>query len=110
MEGSAAATMPAVCQRCMERFELTLTVHLKLLFSDNDSTTVEGGQYEVWELDEEVVSPLEIVEEALIMALPLAAMHGSGKKCGAIAEREGPESAATVRPFADLKTLLQDGS
>ncbi len=109
VEGSIATTIPAVCQRCMEPFGLTLKMPLKLMFAGSDSTTVAGEQYDVWELDEEVVSPLDIVEEALIIAMPLAALHGSGTECGAVDDHEGPGSAETVRPFADLKSLLRDG-
>lgn len=109
VEGSVATTIPAVCQRCMEPFGLALTMPLKLLFSDSDNTVTAGEQYEVWELDDEAVSPLDLVEEALIMALPLVALHGSGTECGAVDENDGPGSTETVRPFADLKSLLQDG-
>lgn len=109
VEGGASATIPAVCQRCLEPFNLSLDVPLKLLFADNESAASVGEQYEVWELDEAVVSPLDIVEEALIMAMPLAAAHGAATTCGAMGESPGSERRDTVRPFADLKSLLQDG-
>lgn len=108
VEGSVSATMPAVCQRCLLPFDLSLNVPLKLLFAVGDAATGAGEHYEVWELDEPGVSPLEIVEEALIMAMPLAALHGVGTTCGAMDETAGAGNRELVRPFADLKSLLQD--
>jgi len=106
VEGSVSATIPAVCQRCLQPFELSLKAPLRLLFADGNEITGADGQYDVWELDEPVVCPLELVEEALIMAMPLAASHGIETMCGAV---EGSTSAGNkefVRPFADLKSLL----
>ena len=56
-------------------------------------------------MDEERLRPLDLVEEVLIMALPLATLHDGDAAC---AERECPEEAPATktRPFADLKLQM----
>ena len=84
LEGEVSTTIAAVCQRCLEPFELPLNVELKLLFGDDEAAAANPG-FEVWELDEEKFRPLDLVEEALIMALPMAALHVDNEAC------HGPE-------------------
>ncbi|NIL92977.1 MAG: hypothetical protein GTO71_00705 [Woeseiaceae bacterium] len=104
LEGEVSATIDVVCQRCLEPLSLPLAVELKLLFAADEA--VDGGDdFEVWELDEESIRPLDVVEEALIMALPLAAMHDN-EKCRSPDEAEAGESV-TIRPFAALKSQME---
>jgi uncharacterized metal-binding protein YceD (DUF177 family) len=61
---------------------------------------------EPWELDDEMVCPAEIVEEVLIMAMPLSAMHDDAAACREF-EAAGDEVEQTTRPFAALKARLE---
>lgn len=107
LEGHAAVDMPAVCQRCLERFELPLATDFRLLFSGPGGRADESLEYEVWELEEPTVRPLDVLDEALVMALPFAAMHASEAECGPLAAQAKVEGEAAVRPFADLKSQLR---
>ena len=108
LEGHAAAEVPAVCQRCLEPFRLTLEAGLRLLFSGPGRSVDPSLDYEVWELDEPLLRPLDVVDEALVMAMPLAAMHESEADCGPLAEQARTEKdEAQVRPFADLRSKLR---
>lgn len=106
LEGTVTATLDTVCQRCLQAMELPLAVDLRLLFTDDD-TLADNADFEVWELNEDTLRPLDIVEESLIMALPLAAVHGEDGDC-----RRPEEAAAkrpdTVRPFASLKAQMEN--
>ena len=99
-------TIDAVCQRCLEPMKLPLTVDLRYLFTEAGPDAVEEG-IEVWEMDEELLRPLDLVEEVLIMAMPFAALHGSDAAC---AETESPEETkgTTTRPFADLRSQMDN--
>ena len=109
LEGHAAVEIPAVCQRCLERFELELATDLRLLFSGPGRSADESLDYEVWELDERLLRPLDVVDEALVMAMPLAAMHEAQADCGPLAEQATVEKEeAQVRPFADLRSQMRD--
>ena len=106
LEGEIATDIAVVCQRCLEPFELPLSTTLKmLLLKSADATTVQN-EFEIWEVEEDVVRPLDIVEEALIMALPLSAVHQSRDLCGPLAASVTDENKETVRPFADLRSQM----
>jgi uncharacterized metal-binding protein YceD (DUF177 family) len=76
-----------------------------LLLQSADATTTQDD-YEIWEVEGDAVRPLDIVEEALIMAMPLSAVHPSGELCGPLANTVTEEDKKTVRPFADLRSQM----
>ncbi len=111
LTGSASARLTAVCQRCLEPFELPVEVDLRYVLpaAGEQSDGLEG--YEAWEMTGELLRPLDLVEEALIMALPLSAAHPSPELCGPLAGRleASPTGAGeTVRPFAGLKAQMKE--
>jgi len=105
LEGYVAATVDAVCQRCLEPFQLPLEVKLELLFAAGPDDFVDTRGYDVWELDEDRLRPLDIVEEVLVMAMPLAAMHVDDAACKGL-QGEAPAESSTARPFASLRAQM----
>ena len=65
----------------------------------------ELGEYEVWELTEETLRPLDLVEEGLIMAMPFSAMHTDSVDCSRLEMKTESEQKTTM-PFADLKSQM----
>lgn len=110
LSGWVSAEVPAVCQRCLEPLTLSLAQELKLLLTGAEVPEALGD-FETWEIDEAWVRPADIVDEVLIMAMPLAAMHADRRSCGALAGRltqdRGAGGGDTVRPFADLRTRMR---
>jgi len=107
LEGEVAATVDAVCQRCLEPFRLILCSELHLLpVMSGDSALADDG-FEIWELDDDTVCPADIVEESLIMAIPFSAMHDSGETCSNF-DAEASDASQTTRPFAALKSQLDE--
>lgn len=109
VEGHASLRLPAVCQRCLEAAEVPVSVTLRhLLLPESDAgADVEG--FDVWELGENTFRPSDLLEEALIMALPVSAMHEKPDDCGPLAGQleNGKETDSdTTRPFADLRALM----
>jgi uncharacterized protein len=101
-----AGTVDLVCQRCLEAFRLPLEVESGLLLLEFDQEAPGFEQYEVWELEEPLLRPLDIVEELLIMALPLSAMHVESAACRALTagKQKGAEEKTT--PFAALREQM----
>lgn len=102
--------LPAVCQRCLRAFELPMetTFGLALVLmgeSGGDSSTAPAG-YEPWELADKSARPIDIIDEALVMALPMAPKHIDLAECRVV------ESASTDRktttPFARLRAQMDD--
>ena len=105
VDGKAAVTLDAVCQRCLAPFRWSLDVPLHLVFGTAAGSSAAAAEYELWELPEATMRPLDIVDESLVMAMPLAAMHENDSACGAPAEMV-EESAEKIRPFAALKAQM----
>ncbi len=108
LEGRISASIDAVCQRCLEPFELSLNAQLKLLLQipDGDATAFE--EYEIWETADDTVRPLDIVDEALIMAMPLSPSHDDAGMCGPLAKKMLSDDSEMIRPFADLKSRMRE--
>ena len=106
LEGEVTATIDAVCQRCLEPLRLPLRAELRLLFASDTGTPTGDEEFDVWELEEDTLRPLDLVEEVLIMALPLAARHVDDAACRAT---DGPdeEPGEMTRPFAGLKAQME---
>ncbi|HEX5788554.1 MAG TPA: DUF177 domain-containing protein [Woeseiaceae bacterium] len=103
--GRLTARVPAVCQRCLEPFEWPLESRVDVRF-----TTAHGShredERELWELDDERVRPLDVVDELLVMALPLSARHSDDARC--VVTGESRPDGDTTRPFADLKARMDE--
>jgi len=110
LTGSADANVAAVCQRCLEPFELKLCIEPDLLLLDADEVAEGFEDLEVWELEEQAVRPQDIVEELLIMAMPLSAMHDNMNECKALLSADSSVDEVIeklVNPFADLRSQMK---
>jgi uncharacterized metal-binding protein YceD (DUF177 family) len=110
LTGQVTANIAALCQRCLEPCEIVVATELKMVFVKESprlkAADIEFSEYDVWELAEDTIRPLDIVEEALIMALPLSPLHPSRDLCGPLADNVVQEKTDTARPFADLKSQM----
>ena len=108
VDGTIDAGLTLVCQRCLEPFRMPVEASFRMVFTapEGDTETLSG--YDNWELDEDTVRPIDIVEEALVMTLPLAPVHGSIEDCGPVAGQISKEKQDTVRPFANLRAQLDE--
>ena len=107
-----AASLPLVCQRCLRPVNWPVASVGRIAFVEGTSTAsdeVDGR--EPYETRGGRVRLIEVVEEELLLALPLVATHGSPALCEQLAspmsalENAGPAGDAQ-RPFAGLKELL----
>ena len=110
LTGSAGANAAAICQRCLEPFELKLCIEPELLLLDAKEVAQGYEDIEVWELDERAVRPQDIVEELLIMAMPLSAMHDNMAECKAFLSADPSVDESTeelVKPFVALRSQMK---
>ncbi len=99
-------TVDAVCQRCLEPFRLPLEAEADLLLLELEQTAEGYDDYEVWELEETQLRPLDIVEEMLVMTMPFSAMHVDSASCNALAPvTQAPDQDMTT-PFAALREQM----
>jgi len=107
--GSAKVEVGAVCQRCLEPFQLQLCVAPKLLLLEAQQVADGYEDFEVWELDEQQLRPRDLVEELLIMAMPFSAKHENLADCKAFASADPTDDENVeklVKPFAALRAQM----
>jgi uncharacterized protein len=101
-----------ICQRCLQAFGWPVASEFKLAFVADEAA--EAGlppDYDAVLLGYERPSLRDMVEDELLLALPLVPMHPSKEDCGPLGQSAASEeclvSAEDVRqPFAVLKDLL----
>jgi uncharacterized protein len=110
VSGCATTRIDAVCQRCLEPFQLEISTELKLLLLDAEQQVDGYEEFEVWELDTPAFMPQDIVEELLIMAMPHSAKHDRMAECKAFSPAKFPGTGVVTelkRPFADLRSQME---
>jgi len=110
LDGAVLAQVPAVCQRCLEPFVYALDVPVAVQFgreSDRKDAAAVSPGYEFWELPDDRVRPVDIVDELIVMAMPLSARHANDEDCKA-PEEAGVASDDRTRPFADLRRQMEN--
>ena len=107
VDGSVETRIDAVCQRCLAPFEMPLVAKLKYVFGVPDDSADAVPDREVWELIDTNVVPIDVVDEALVMALPFAAKHEDPDDC--VEFDNTPETGErTTKPFATLKAQMDE--
>jgi len=101
------------CQRCLKPCACAVDEEALLVVVASDTDDVPGG-YEPLLGDPERLSVVEVIEEQVLLGLPLVPMHATAAECGAAAAAlaaadEGPAVEETQKPFANLRELLDEG-
>lgn len=106
--GNAATTATMTCQRCLQPMQVTLEADIELaVVADEMQAGSPTGDMEPLVSANGEVSPLALVEDELILALPVVPMHGPGTRCEVPAEAI-PSGTARPNPFAVLKSLKRE--
>ncbi len=101
IDGEASATVRVTCQRCLEPMSVALNARIRLAVDADDASLPEGREAVM--SDNGGVSPLALVEDELILALPIVPMHAEGECSMRLAENPAP--AERESPFAVLQQL-----
>jgi uncharacterized protein len=97
------------CQRCLRPCACVVDETASLVVVARDTDEVPGG-YEPLLGDPERLSVAGLIEEQVLLGLPLVPTHGTAAQCGAAAALAADEAEAAAdekqRPFANLRELL----
>lgn len=113
--GEISATLVSVCQRCLAPFEWELATAVRLLLVEAGEGVASHDGLELWELDSGEARPLDIVDEALVMAMPLAVRHAELDDCVELESGKRPDPAPAesgermTTPFAGLAEQMGIG-
>jgi uncharacterized protein len=80
------ADVELVCQRCLEPFRQELVESVNVVIADSDSLpeTVPTG-FEPFELEDARLQPAQLIEDEIIVAIPLVPKHARVEDCGSLA-------------------------
>ena len=106
------ASLPLTCQRCLQQVSWPVTSATRLAFVDaTAAASAEVDGRDAFETRAGHVKLIDVVEEELLLALPLVATHTAPAACEVLAPPgAAPQQASTAeraqRPFEGLKELL----
>lgn len=115
------AQLQVTCQRCMAPMQLTVETRSPVLVVETEREAEEApAGWETFLAPEGRLSLAALVAEEVLLAIPIVPLHDAGLGCAAVApdaavaspagsKAAAAEAGATVRPFADLKALLERG-
>jgi len=103
--GHVRADVAMQCQYCLDPVEVAVSAGLDLVLVDSARAGAAGELPDAILLEEDDIGLVSLVEDDLILSLPMVARHGSGDCIGNLEYKqdEGP----TDNPFAVLERLKQ---
>jgi uncharacterized protein len=112
IEGSLRGCLRRDCQRCLEPVDLDVRIDLKLAVTGTGGEELAPADFEPWQTDEENVTVGQLLEDELLLALPMVTRHENERQCGELARRllgdEGEPPVERDNPFAVLRQLKRD--
>jgi uncharacterized protein len=81
-----ATTVELICQRCLEPFELPIAERTEVMFVEpGEAGASIAEDVEPVELDDGRLLPAQLIEDELIVAIPLVPKHARIEDCGSLA-------------------------
>jgi uncharacterized protein len=117
------AQLELICQRCMGPMPLPIDTSSSVLLVESEADAEAAPvEWETYLAAEGRLSLAALAAEELLLALPVVPLHADSRVCEAAVGRapvaraaepappSGTSEQATVRPFADLRALLDGGT
>jgi uncharacterized protein len=108
VDARVSGTVVLSCQRCLKPCEVTIDEAAPLVVLATDEGAVPAG-FDPILGNAERLPVIEVIEEQLLLGLPLVAMHPPGAGCPRGAEPAADEAPDRQKPFANLRELLDKG-
>jgi len=106
LRGSAEVEVPLICQRSLEPYTQPLRTELDVaLIADGERDEALEGT-ELWELDDATFRLVDVLDEALVMAIPMSPRREPDDSGAAPSDEVELPPDDTTRPFADLRARM----
>jgi uncharacterized protein len=110
IKGKVKATLSVICQRCLEKFEILVGDNISLgVIESEDAALGLDSTLDPWICSDYKLSLLELVEEQLILCLPIVSHHEDPDCVNSIDYQANvnPKQGDSAKdsPFAVLRTL-----
>jgi len=95
------ASLPLVCQRCLEPMQLDLSLSFDYVVSESEPEPFDGDEDVDWIESSQEMDLNALIEDELLIAIPYAPMHPDACKPLKM------ESGEKYSPFSALKDLVK---
>ena len=103
--GSVSARVEVLCQRCLSAMVLPLDLDVRLHLTASESEEADAPEgFDTLMVGDEPMRLADIVEDELILGLPLVAMH-SPEVCAVTTQYGARADEQSAKPFAVLAEL-----
>jgi uncharacterized protein len=113
--GEVRALLEMQCQRCLEPVAKTIDWRFRLVIAHSDAEALRlQAEHGILEVQDETVLTRDLIEDELLLSLPLASMHDDPQMCDtaifemlseARAEISNDKQRTARSPFAMLKDI-----
>ncbi len=95
------ASLPVLCQRCLQSMQFDLSLAYQYVIAESEPTPFENDDEIDWVQSSREMNVNELVEDELLMAMPLGPMHPY--ECKPAVQ----EQVEKLNPFAVLQKLIK---
>ena len=112
VQGTIEGSIVQTCQRCLQDAEVKIDQQLELLLINPQAVELASREgYELFEYEGQFISTLELIEDEILLAMPIVVKHQDINECDPNARKwlQQRKSAKTAtkrnNPFESLKNL-----
>ena len=105
VSGSIKIKIYLTCQNCLNVIESDLNIPVSIILCKESKKNIKES--EMWEIYEEKIKLKDLIEELIIISLPLYFKHESSEDCIVYDYKLHTESTKAL-PFANLKNQLNN--
>ena len=95
------ANLPVICQRCLNKMTVNLALNFNYLVCDADKDAPADDDEIDWLESNHEMNLLELIEDELLLAMPIAPTHAEA------CNKTSMQSGEKPNPFAALKGLIK---
>ena len=111
LNADVSAVISTDCQRCLELLEFEIKKSSEFSICENDDKNTENlplnDDKDIFYANNGKLDVLGLVEDELLLAVPMIPKHENISSCGAMNHEPASEGIPDVRrPFADLRELI----
>jgi len=107
VSGRIEAKLFITCQNCLNIFENEMDIPVKIALCADQNAYQGNKDYEPWEIEGCGVKIIDLIEELLLISIPLYVKHDDDRVC-VIPNKPQTSNDLTTFPFANLKNQLNN--
>ena len=96
------------CQNCLQPMVKKIDLSLNLILCESDRENNDVDEYDYWEVIGGNIDLHDLIEEILILSVPLYSKHDLGQKCTTFSESKVTDRELLYSPFSGLKNQLNN--